>query len=186
MKKKIKKHNPARYGETYDTNWINSQIKILEDLKESIIISGGWDWHFLSPKHTEYKHLHDHKDIDIFVLPDNFLKVQLLLENFGFKRMKTKYDNNEFIRYEKYPEDSKKIVIDMFKGYVPNINVKGWNLVDPKHLLDLYYKSHQSDHCIAVKASRELIKKGIEIINNEKLIEMPGFNWEDDYCRKIK
>jgi hypothetical protein len=179
MKKKIKRHNPARYGEIYNSDWINSQIEILKSIKDSIIISGGWAWHFISPAHIEYKHLHDHKDIDIFVLPKNFLEVQLSLEELGFERMKTKYDNNNFIRYEKLGD--RKIVIDMFKGDVPKINVNGWNVVDPKHLLSLYYSSHQSDHCVAVKASRELIKNGIDIINNEELIKLPI---EEDW-RKI-
>jgi hypothetical protein len=173
MKKKIKKHNPDRYGETYDINWINTQIEVLVNIRPWIILSGGWAWHFISPPHTEYKHIHDHKDIDIFVLPENFTIVQLALESIGFYRMKTKYDNNTFIRYEKIDND-KKIVIDMFKSKVPFITVKGWNVVDPTHLLTLYYSVHQSDHCIAVKASRMLIEQGIDIIDNEELVKIPN------------
>jgi hypothetical protein len=172
MKKKIKKHNPTRYGETYDVNWINAQIEILENIRELVVLSGGWAWHFISPAHTEYKHIHDHKDIDIFVPPENFTVVQLKLTSLGFYRMKTKYDNNTFIRYEKI-QDDKKIVIDMFKKEVPNITVKGWNVVDPNYLLSLYYSVHQSDHCIAVQASRDLLSKGEEIIDNEELIKLP-------------
>ena len=174
MKKKIKKHNPDRYGETYDPEWIDAQIDILERIKNLIVLSGGWAWHFISPKHVEYKHIHDHKDVDIFVLPENFTEVQLDLESMDFYRMKTKYDNNNFIRYEKIHND-KKIVIDMFKDKVPSINVKGWNVVDPKYLLSLYYTSHQSDHCIAVKKSRELIEKGIDIIDNVELVKLPNY-----------
>lgn len=171
-KKKIKKHNPARYGETYDADWISTQIDVLENIKEWITLSGGWAWHFISPVHEEYKHIHDHKDIDIFVLPQDFTTVQLTLESIGFYRMKTKYDNNTFIRYEKIDND-RKIVIDMFKKEVPSIVVKGWRVVDPKYLLSLYYSVHQSDHCVAVKASRELMAKGIDIIDNVELIKLP-------------
>ncbi len=39
MKKKIKKHNPARYGETYDANWIDVQIEILNHIKSWITLS---------------------------------------------------------------------------------------------------------------------------------------------------
>jgi hypothetical protein len=172
MKKKIKKHNPDRYGETYNIDWIITQIENMEFVKPYITLSGGLAWHFISPPHIEYKHLHDHKDIDIFVLPKNFTTVQLLLESMGFRRMKTKYDNNEFIRYEKI-QDEKKIVVDMFKKEVPSIEVKGWKVVDPKYLLELYYSVHQSDQCVAVKASRMLMDKEINIIDNEELIKLP-------------
>lgn len=168
----MKKHNPARYGETYDSDWIKTQIDILTHIKPLITLSGGWAWHFISPPHNEYKHIHDHKDIDIFVSPQNFTSTQLELESLGFYRMKTKYDNNEFIRYEKIVDD-KKIVIDMFKKVVPSIEVKRWTVVDPKYLLELYYSVHQSDQCIAVKASRELLSKGVDIIDNVELIKLP-------------
>jgi hypothetical protein len=173
MKKKIKKHNPERYGETYNVDWINIQIEILEVIKSFIILSGGWAWHFISPPHVEYKHLHDHKDIDIFVIPENFTLVQMALEAIDFHRIKTKYDNNKFIRYEKI-HNNKKIVIDMFKGDIPFIEVDDWKVVDPRYLLDLYYTVHQSDQCIAVKAARELIFKGSDIIYNEELIKLPN------------
>jgi hypothetical protein len=174
--KKIKKHNPARYGETYDAEWINVQIEILDVIKSFIVLSGGWAWHFISPPHTEYKHLHDHKDIDIFVLPENIRLVQVALDALGFRRIKTKYDNNEFIRYEKihgFENGERKIVIDMFKREVPFVEINDWKIVDPKYLLDLYYSVHQSDQCIAVKSARELMSKGEEIINNEELIKLP-------------
>jgi hypothetical protein len=173
--KKVKKHNPERYGEIYTHN-MDFQFSTLERLKPWIIISGGFAWHFISPPHVEYKHLHDHKDIDIFVSPENFTRVQLDLTEHNFYRMKTKYDSKDFIRYERILDKDlmteRKLVIDMFKGEPPSIEVKGWKLVDPNHLLSLY-SVHQSDHCVAVKASRELIKKGIDIIDNEELIKLP-------------
>lgn len=172
MKKKIKKHNPARYGEEYNPQHFSNQLEELERIKNWIVLSGGWAWHFMSPPHTEYKHLHDHRDIDIFVKPENFLTVQLTLEANDWYRMKTKYDNNNFIRYEKI-KDERKMVIDMFKGEIPNIVANGWNVAEPNHLLSLYYTVHQSDQCIAVQKSRELIKKGISPIYNDELIKLP-------------
>ena len=170
--KKLKKHNPERYGEMYDLNHLANQMEELQKIKGWIVLSGGWAWHFISPPHTEYKHLHDHRDIDIFVAPENFLAVQLKLEENGWYRMKTKYDNNNFIRYEKIKND-RKMVIDMFKGKLPTIEAKGWKVADPIHLITLYYTVHQSDHCIAVQATRELQKKGISPIDNELLIKLP-------------
>jgi hypothetical protein len=166
----MKTHNPKRFGEVYDINFISQQIKELELIKPWITLSGGWAWHFISPLHTEYKHLHDHTDIDIFVLPIDFLKVQLTLEDNGWKRMKTKYDNNTFIRYEKHMD--RKMVIDLFKGEIPNIEVKGWKVAEPNYLLSLYKTVHQSDNCIAVQRSLKLQKKGISPIDNELLIDL--------------
>ena len=174
--KKIKKHDPDRYGEIYTHN-MDFQFSTLERLKPWIIISGGFAWHFISPPHVEYKHLHDHKDIDIFVTPENFTHVQLDLTEHNFYRMKTKYDNNYFIRYERILDKNlmteSKLVIDMFKGNTQSIEVKGWRLVDPKHLLSLYYSVHQSDHCIAVQAARKLMAEGKDLIDNEELIKLP-------------
>jgi len=99
------------------------------------------------------------------------LTVQLKLEENDWHRMKTKYDNNTFIRYEKILD--RKMVIDMFKGSIPTIEVKGWNVADPNHLLSLYKTVHQSDNCIAVQSSRILQEKGISPIDNEMLIELP-------------
>jgi hypothetical protein len=166
----MKTHNPKRFGEVYDLSFISQQIKELEAIKPWIILSGGWAWHFISPVHTEYKHLHDHTDIDIFVLSVNFLKVQLSLEENGWKRMKTKYDSNAFIRYEKYLD--RKMVIDFFKGEIPNIEVKGWKVAEPNYLLSLYKTIHQRDNCIAVQNSLELQKKGFVIVDNELLIQL--------------
>ena len=173
MKKKVKKHNPERYGELYDLNHLNNQMEELFKIKNWITLSGGWAWHFISPPHTEYKHLHDHRDIDIFVKPEDFTTVQLTLEGNDWYRMKTKYDNNQFIRYEKI-NGKRKMVIDMFKGDLPSIMAKGWKVADPIHLITLYYTVHQSDHCIAVKATRELQTKGISPIDNELLIQLPN------------
>jgi len=60
--------------------WPQSRIATcleeLEIIKHFIILSGGWAWHFMSPVgHVEYKHAHDHKDIDLFVSPENVATV---------------------------------------------------------------------------------------------------------------
>ena len=63
-------HNIKRYGELWPDYRIELGLEILNKLKQWIVISGGWAWHFMSEEnHTEYKHAHDHKDIDIFVHP---------------------------------------------------------------------------------------------------------------------
>lgn len=63
-------HNKQRYGEIWPRWRIDVSLRELAPIKPWIIVSGGWAWHFMSPRnHTEYKHAHDHKDIDLFVDP---------------------------------------------------------------------------------------------------------------------
>jgi len=61
-------HNQNRYGELWPLLRIDTGLAELEAIKLFIIVSGGWAWHFMSHSgHREYKHAHDHKDIDLFV-----------------------------------------------------------------------------------------------------------------------
>jgi hypothetical protein len=66
-------HNPQRYGETWSLPLIASYLEVLHAIRELVTVSGGWAWHFISPEHIEYKHLHDHKDVDVFVSAPQFL-----------------------------------------------------------------------------------------------------------------
>ncbi|MEP1487912.1 MAG: hypothetical protein ABJK28_05760 [Algibacter sp.] len=68
-------HNIKRYGEQWPDYRIKQGLDILEQLKQFVILSGGWAWHFMSPtNHIEYKHAHDHKDIDILSTQNMFQK----------------------------------------------------------------------------------------------------------------
>lgn len=49
-------HNPKRYGETWDPREIRVMQGELEAVRDLIVLSGGWAWHFLSPPHEELKH----------------------------------------------------------------------------------------------------------------------------------
>lgn len=167
------KHNILRYGELYDQVHIKDQLEELEKIKNLIILSGGWAWHFISPEHKEYKHLHDHKDIDIFVRPVDFLMVRTILEDNEFHRIKTKYDNNNFIRYGKI-KNNKKIIIDMFKydKKIPYVTAReNFVVVEPKYLLTLYKTIHQTQNCISIQNCLELIESNEEILNNSKMIK---------------
>jgi hypothetical protein len=94
----------------------------LKAIKPLVIVSGGWAWHFMSPsEHIEYKHAHDHKDIDLFVHPENVATVLSILKNRLFDKVWTKYDRlpseEDFRRYEKRVDcdnQSIKITIDFF------------------------------------------------------------------------
>ena len=170
-------HNKKRYGETWNSLVINNYLIELEPLKGIIILSGGWAWHFMSPPgHVELKHAHDHKDVDIFVLPINVTIVVGKLTEQGFKKVPTRFDhlknNSNFRRYEKEIRSGKKLIIDFFvkKDIRVRILNNGWQVVDPEQLLSFYGNIHSSDNCFAVKAATDLIKKGIDPIGREELV----------------
>jgi hypothetical protein len=174
-------HNIKRYGEKWPQERIDAYLQELYALRDDIVISGGWAWHFMSPEgHIEYKHAHDHKDIDVFIAPASVVKVLNTLTHRGFAKVWTIYDklpnNQDFRRYEKRIETeagkSIKITIDLFvNGDIPERTINGWRIVEPKYLLSLYKKIHTSDQCFAVLAAYELIKKGIDPVGREELIQ---------------
>ncbi|WP_445455179.1 hypothetical protein [Flavobacterium sp. HNIBRBA15423] len=176
-------HNKNRYGELWNQNRIEEGLKILGLLKDFIVISGGWAWHFMSvPNHKEYKHAHDHKDIDIFVHPNNVSKVmEILLEN-HFEKVWTRYDylysEENFRRYEKTVERNGekpfRVTIDFFeKTDLKTENCNGFTVVAPAMLLSFYSNIHSSDKCWAVKKAKEFLEKGINPIGRKELSEIP-------------
>jgi len=174
-------HNQKRYGEVWPQLKIDCCLKELEVIKPYVVFSGGWAWHFMSPKgHTELKHAHDHKDIDIFVFPHNVSAVIELLKNRGFEKTYTQYDklpnNNDFRRYEKVVNDPEpfRITIDFFIGRELKVrDVDGWTVVDPKQLITFYSDIHTSDNCFAVKAAQDLLNRGIDPVGREELTKIP-------------
>jgi len=195
-------HNKKRYGETWDAEEINSFLFELdtrspdqEPLRPYIILSGGWAWHFMSPiGHEELKHAHDHKDVDFFVEPKNVSLVIILLEQQGFKRASTRFDNlpnnSDFRRYEKITEKYKHIIDFFVRKDIQVREIQGlgadypwaginskepliWRVVDPKQLLTFYKTIHSSDNCFAVKAADILLKRGIDPVGRPELVEIP-------------
>jgi len=99
-------HNPARYGETWKQHRIDAYLEVCTALKHSVVFSGGWAWHFLSPAgHQEFRHAHDHSDMDLMVPPITVQTVMGILQGLGFGKVRTKYDrlpsDEGFRRYEK-------------------------------------------------------------------------------------
>jgi alpha-D-ribose 1-methylphosphonate 5-triphosphate diphosphatase PhnM len=76
--------------------------------------------------HTEYKHAHDHKDIDVFVKKENVAEVVIILQQEGFQKVWSRYDHlpseENFRRYEKTVElENEKfhrITIDFLKEMI--------------------------------------------------------------------
>ncbi|CAM1339999.1 hypothetical protein [Tenacibaculum amylolyticum] len=176
-------HNIKRYGELWPSYRVTLGLKILKKLKQWVIVSGGWAWHFMSEmNHKEFKHAHDHKDIDIFVNPKNVGVVMQTLLDEGFEKVWTRYDhmpsNENFRRYEKIewlPTGKQvRVTIDFFESNtVESIQVNGWNVVKPEMLLSFYNNIHSSDACWAVKAVTKLLKTGENPVGNPLLSKIP-------------
>lgn len=176
-------HNIKRYGELWPSYRVELGLKILDKLRQWIIVSGGWAWHFMSEmNHKEFKHAHDHKDIDIFVNPKNVSVVMQILLEEGFEKVWTRYDNmpsNEnFRRYEKLdwlPTGKEvRVTIDFFESKnIEHVQVNGWKVVAPKTLLNLYSNIHSSDKCWAVKGAVKLLKEGENPIGHPLLSRNP-------------
>jgi len=176
-------HNKNRYGETWPQSKIDTGLENLKIIKPFVIVSGGWAWHFMSPiNHIEYKHAHDHKDIDLFVPPENVATVVSILKGKEFEKVWTKYDKlpskEDFRRYEKRVESddntSIKVTIDFFvSSEIPYREINEWKIVEPSYLLSLYKTIHSSDTCFAVQAATQLLEQGIDPVNRPELIEIP-------------
>ncbi|PXW13410.1 hypothetical protein C8D70_10924 [Chryseobacterium sp. CBTAP 102] len=176
-------HNIKRYGEVWPEFRIRFGLEILNQLKDKVIISGGWAWHFMSEKgHTEYKHAHDHKDIDVFVKKENVAEVVIILQQEGFQKVWTRYDHlpseENFRRYEKTVEleyeKLYRITIDFFeRDDLETLETNGFTVVRPDILLSFYRNIHSSDKCWAVMAAKELLQKGINPVGNPLLSKMP-------------
>lgn len=175
-------HNPARYGEKWPQDRIDATLYELEPLRTHLTLSGGWAWHFMSPEgHPEYKHAHDHKDVDFFVHPSDVAQMRENLSAHAFYRVSTRYDgpDKSFQRFEKAaissPDRARfKITLDMFVRNVPFRVVRGqWRVVEPEYLLGLYESVHSSSECFAVLAARNLLAQGRDPVGSSKLVEIP-------------
>ena len=164
-------HNPKRIGETWNQERIDLQLQEIAKIKDLIILSGGWAWHFMSPPHQEYKTQHDHKDIDIFVKPENFEELRQRFINEGYQRVATQYDNpsGQFYRYTKYSETG-KIVFDVFLEDIESITANNFQVVEPKKLLSMYGVKHTSEQCTAVIEARKLMAKNISPLGRSELL----------------
>lgn len=167
--------NPHRVLE----EWSPKRLMVLQDhvegLPSYVVLSGGWAWHYMSPPHTEYKLLHDHKDVDLFVRPQELAVLMNLLANSGFERTWTRFDSRskDFYRYSKIAEGDVKVILDVFCKAVPYVEVGQKRVVDPAHLITLYGEIHSTEDCVAVLAAKKLLDAGVSPIGRKELITMP-------------
>lgn len=175
------KHKRSRFGETWSSDEIAALKRELAHLRRHCIVSGGWAWHLLTPNHTEYKHLHDHRDLDLFVPPQKRGSFVSNIKQRGFERDKTRFDNAptkyDFCRYKKIKDgkgQSRKIIIDSFIGLPPAIPVGKFYVVEPVYMLGFYETVHGSDQCWAVKQAMACLDKGKHPAFQSELAQPPA------------
>jgi len=177
-------HNPERYGETWPQYKIDITLTEILPLKPFVTISGGWAWHFMCPEdHAEFKHSHDHKDVDIYVPPPNVGTVVGMLKGMGFEKVTTKYDGiksaDDFRRYEKVIEDGEhkpfRITIDFFVGDFPVRVIDGWMVIQPDILLAFYTAGHHgSSQSWCVQLARLLLANDDDPVRHPAMGRIPS------------
>jgi hypothetical protein len=173
----IAMHDPARLGELWDETRLTVLLDELRAIRGRVVVSGGWAWHFMTPAgHSEYKHAHDHKDVDLFVRPSEVAFLLSALKRRGYERTWTRFDklpgSKDFSRYTKTAgEDGKpvKVMLDLFAEDVPSIEVEGFRVLEPSFLLAQYGRRHGSDQCFSVQIARKLLERGISPVGHPEM-----------------
>lgn len=173
-------HNPKRYGETWDLEHLTAIVQEIEALKDYVVVSGGWAWHYMTPPHAELKHAHDHKDADLFVHPENVSEFMTLLLERGYERTWTRFDgqSDNFHRYVRTMGGTKpiKVILDLFTGDAPFVETaSGVRVVEPRHLLSLYGVKHSSDQCFAVQIAKRLVAAGTDPNGRAEMADFSEF-----------
>jgi len=176
-------HNPARAEELWNETRLAVILDEITAIRDYVVLSGGWAWHFMTPSgHTELKHAHDHKDVDVFVAPAHVGKLIALLKKRGYKKTWTRFDrlpsSQDFTRYTKVVEtkdEAVKVMLDVFVAEVPSVEAGGFRVVEPKFLLSLYGSKHSSDQCFAVRIASRLLARGIDPIGRAEMGEYGEF-----------
>lgn len=168
--------NPGRQREEWDTARLYELGREIATLPNYAILSGGWAWHFMSPPHREYKILHDHKDVDIFISPESMGDAVSHLKMCGYQRIWTRFDKvsaDKFTRFEKHTPGGVKVLLDVFLESPPFIEVGGYKVVEPRTLLSYYGEIHSTEDCVAVLAAKKLLDKNLPVVGSEELVNPP-------------
>jgi hypothetical protein len=177
-------HNPARLGELWDDNRLAILLGEMRAIRGPVVVSGGWAWHFMTPAgHMEYRHAHDHKDIDLFVNPSEVAFLIAALKRRGYERTWTRFDglaqSRDFFRYAKTVERNGcpvKVILDLFVEEAPFVEVGGYRVLEPSFLLAQYGLRHGSDQCFSVQIARKLLEQGISPVGRAEMANYEPFN----------
>ncbi len=163
---------------TWKREKLEAQLAVVSALHDFVVVSGGLAWHLMSPPHVEDKHIHDHSDVDLFVVPARSGELFARVKEMGFNRWWTKYDDKtrDFYRYGRtidYKGKRVKVELDLFIRDVPFRELNGLKVVEPVYLLSLYKSIHSSSNCVAVKAARVLLGNGVDPVGRPELVTIP-------------
>jgi hypothetical protein len=173
---------PSFFGQ----RWNPLQLQVIERelaaVQPYVLVSGGWAWHLLTPgEHTEYTQAHNHDGADLFVPPPYVAPLLALLSARGYTRVWSGFDrlpsDADFTRYARtiYGEaEPVKVVFDLFVADVPCVDVGGFRVVAPSHLLSLDGHS-SSDRCLSALIARELIARGEDVVGHPALAKFERF-----------
>ncbi|HET6384940.1 MAG TPA: hypothetical protein VFJ58_16215 [Armatimonadota bacterium] len=174
-------HRKDRYGETWDPAQIAALSTEIHKVREWAVISGGWAWHYMSPPHAEYKHAHDHKDVDLLIPRRSFAALMAAVQAAGYQREWTRFDGltPDFYRYATVvPGGGRpvKVLFDIFVEDAPWVETpSGMRVVEPGYLLSLYGKKHSSDLCFSVQIARDLVRRGENPVGHPAMAEFGRF-----------
>ena len=174
---------PVSRDDVWPAHRIDALLVEIRALAPWVVVSGGFAWHLLCPSgHHEDKHVHDHKDIDLFVAPQDVATLIPLLVERGYKRVWTRFDRlpsaEDFRRYERHietPQGLVKAQIDLFVNTLPSRTVEGVRIVEPSELLKLYRTIHSSRTAWSVRQAARLVEKGIDPQGRIELTQQPDW-----------
>lgn len=174
--------------------WNSERLAVIGDellaLQPYVVLSGGWAWHYLTPPgHVEYKHAHDHKDVELFVAPRNVGPLLALLLSRGYRRAWTRFErlpsDVDFLRYTKttgsftLPRrgEPMKVMVDLFIADVPSVESGGFRVLEPHFLLAQYGVRDHCDACLcfAVRIARELVNRNEPIAGHPAMADYERF-----------
>ena len=169
-------HNTKRYGEEWNAVDLAIMQMEIDKFRDLVVVSGGWAWHYMTPRHMELKHAHDHKDADLFVDPDLLWKMMERMAAEGYEKTWTRFDGvtDNFVRYTKVVDRERpvKVIFDIFIEQVAAVETaSGVRVVEPETLLAFYGSKHSSVECFSVAIAKELIARGESPVGHAKMAD---------------
>ena len=185
----MKKHNPQRYGEIFDTELISNQLNVLEEIKEFITLSGGWAWHFITHNNNYLQYIKGEGDlvykngkiyiyqvVDIpeedLMISDNYLGIDMGITDIVVTSDNKNYSSNELNNYR---EKRQRI-----RSSLQSKGTKGCK----KLLKRLSGKERTHSTIINHTISKQIVNNAIETKRNIVLEDLKGIRFNNKRSSK--
>lgn len=178
--------------------WDASRLAVFEqelrDLSEAlpVVVSGGWAWHLMTPAgHVEYRHAHDHRDLDLFLDPRFRDDAMNTLRRMGYIQSWTRFDSSALTSsvgssprpFSRHVKDALrddryyKVTVDLFLEPIAVREIQApWGrsirVVPPARLLELADSQSPAAACLSARIARDLLARGLDPVGHP---EMAGF-----------